>query len=506
MKLNFIFVKKLTKMSNFFLSTDKYGNKRQWFYLLNGKTSPEGKYSTGLLDYNSNIEGKLVVCSQPEENRRLFSLFDSHIDFFELNESMESKNRHFYEVIFGQAAQKPHFDIDFDLREIKNVNPENVLELLIDNIIKSLQEVNVTLNLEKDLLIYTSHGVDKKSYHVIVNNYCHSNNIEARGFYELVISKIAKEIIDLNCIDPSVYSVKQQFRILGSSKPGKNRIKVLQEEFTYLGIKYIHKIDLDKNTSKYDKLLSLHNLEESLISFTPNCKILDSFVSKNPKKTIEYRNDNINLTNDIARCCMLLLERSMKLVDIFSNFTINKIDNGLILLKIKASYNCLICKRIHEAENPYLRINIYSQVYYYCRRSNSNLLLGYIEHEFLKENTLDLNLTSEMKNNIEVKFENLVGLTPIPNLQPISQSTSQLTAQTTSQSISQPISQSVQQPSTIGQIWNTDVLGTLNQVASLTAKKKTVTPKICNNEVMDMFENTEDIKFEVATDEIDDLW
>ena len=269
------------------------------------------------------------------------------------------------------------------------------------------KEYNVTINLEKDLLIYTSHGLTKRSFHIVITNHCHGNNIEAKKFFTLVFDKLPENIKNTRYVDSSVYSVKQQFRILHSSKFGKNRPKKLMETFTLNGKEYKHKllIDLERSTKK-EQLKFLYNLEESLVSVINNCLLLPTFGAEDTqRKEIKYTGPEISLNDQSVNFALNLLSTAMGIREIKSIFGINKVESSLIMLKIKNRYNCLICKRTHESENPYMRINLYGQLYYYCRRSGeSGLFLGNlnIENEMKDEK---VNLLNQLISNTERKKE-----------------------------------------------------------------------------------------------------
>ena len=125
---------------SYFISSDNL----KWYYLLKGKINEQGKHLKGLLDDNPNIESKLVVCAQPKDNERFFCLFDSHLDFITYYKKIENQNKHFYEVIFGNYPQKPHFDLDFEVSEDgtlplidgKIISAETILDLVLNSILK----------------------------------------------------------------------------------------------------------------------------------------------------------------------------------------------------------------------------------------------------------------------------------------------------------------------------------------------------------------------------------
>jgi hypothetical protein len=489
---------------NYFISTDINNNVHRWYYLLKGHTNPAGKYIRGLLDDTPNVENKLLVCSQPKEKERYFSLFESYLDFIQYYKNIAEENRHFYEIILGQLPQKIHFDLDFEISEDGTVTlpdntkikPDQILELVINNIIEILKSNNIIINISEDLLIYTSHSSTKNSYHILVTNYCHSNNLEAKHFFNLIYAKLPENIKVTKYVDSSVYSNVQQFRILYSTKPNKNRYKILKKNFVLNGIEYTHKYiaELKQDDPKRDQFEFMYQLEESLISNINNCKLLPDFgLEPESKNGTNFKNvsGDVVLTNEIVKLCMLFLGRVMNIENIFNFFQVSKVNNGLIVLKIQNPYLCPVCKRVHESENPFLRINIYSALSFYCRRASSHVLLGYIEHEFVKENTLDLNLVGPIPDKLEVKMENIAQRRMSKN---------------GVNNINQDLNNNIEIPV---QVWNNNVIGTLNEVAELTLKNKPVKVKIISDEVTNFFENIEENgikKKEEENNDIDDLW
>lgn len=377
-------------MPHYYLSQEKY----KWYYLLIGRNA-ESNFSRGLLDDYPDTEGKLIVCAQVNENERYFCLFETHLDFIEYYRTIQEANRNYYEVILGQHPQKPHFDLDFEVDPNSEVNldsakvkSEEILEAVITGIIQTLAEKNISLNFNKDLLIYTSHGPTKHSYHLVITNYCHTNNQEAKEFYNQVLAKVPEKIRNKKLIDSSVYSTKQQFRILYSTKPGKNRPKILLKTFKYQNQEYTHKYIAEITGTKKEALEFLYSLEESFVSVTNNCIFLPNFLSEQSVEAKIFKSGySVQVSNLVAVSCLALLNHWMKA----DSFGIMKIQDGLIILKSKKSYKCLICKRIHEHENPYLSINVYSLVKYHCRRANTNLALGYIEDIEQKQKVNQLN-------------------------------------------------------------------------------------------------------------------
>ena len=92
----------------------------------------------------------------------------------------------------------------------------------------TLNDFNVIIDISTDILIFTSHNENKKSYHIIIDHYYHMNNLEAKAFYNEIISKISPNFTKF--IDHSVYSSIQQYRIVGSQKVNSNRPKIIKLE------------------------------------------------------------------------------------------------------------------------------------------------------------------------------------------------------------------------------------------------------------------------------------
>lgn len=353
-----------------------------WFYNL---VSNQNK--SGLLDkYQlSELNGKVVVCQSTEKGRR-FRLFNNYL---ELNKFLNpEKNKNLYEVILGEYAQKPHFDIDIP---DQSVNGEEV----ISDLVKSIQnafKIHFSLELKlEDILLYTSTGSKiKQSYHLLINKVCQSSNEECKRLYEIVIEFIKPEFKEF--IDSAVYSNRQQFRLLGNSKFGSDRVKIFLPIWNFNGKNIIFKYDAICNNSK---IMELYDLQNSLISDTAGCTFLPSLCSK---KTVVFDFEDYDL------------QVIKKFLDNYDpNFNIIKQDKNMILLKrLKCSF-CNMCGRNHDSENPFLSI-IDNKIFINCRRSNSRELIGsLLDKSPVKEIVLSSVLLSGkdiLKKLGEIKKEN----------------------------------------------------------------------------------------------------
>ena len=367
-----------------------YGKK--WYYGL--KPSKEDEYKSNLLDEFklSDVVKHLIVCLKPNKLpgqdelfrtkkgklHHLYALFDSYLDFYLYMQKFPIEDRNFFEVILGDLPQKPHFDIDIDKEKVNDENIEHIGDILYQTVIKYsieiLEELSVKTNIETDILVYISHGVGIRSYHIVINNRCHDGNEEAKAFYEAVINKISntENAKYVKLIDRAVYSKKQQFRIMGCQKYGSNRPKRFLEKFKYNDIEYTHKyIEEFKN----DDMKKLAILYESLVSFVSGCSYIQSLVK--PKIYNNY-NTSINLNEITINRCMKMLREKMD----YCPFSISLIDEdkNIIYLKREAPSHCPICQKRepHESRDPLIYISK-GKVYWNCLRHEDgipNLYLG----------------------------------------------------------------------------------------------------------------------------------
>lgn len=392
-----------------------YIDDRKWYKIF--KSRGDGKSLEDNFDKNK-IKESLIVSIDDEEEGRMFTLFKDYLELYKYLKSIECTNFEvksdyksigLFEVILGKKPQKPHFDIEIKRSEFIETYPdlegkyEKVGDQLIKHIIESIDKVfsdnNVKLNINEDILYYTSHGVINKSkdksddsdsdedtndenksnddyklsYHIVVNNHYHIDNEEAKAFYEKVKSNI-KYFSEY--IDHAVYSNFQQFRIVGCEKPGNNRPKLFRSKFK-LGTKTYEHVFSDDEMLDIDRDMVI--FKESLVSFTSNCKMLPMFSEIKKKNFTQNTNE---ITEEEANLAFSMLSDK-------HFYTIKDITNVIILKRLKPSY-CVLCERIHQNENPFITI-FKDNVYFYCRRNiegkriKLGTLYGKIDREIEKK-------------------------------------------------------------------------------------------------------------------------
>lgn len=334
--------------------------------------------------YNKLIDGLLnyidkphvIICYTKKQNKYFahyyYANFDSYIEFYHYHLKFNISHRSFYEVI--HSNQKLYFDIDVQKDSFINTYFENdindKIDLLIETIIKSCKmilEPNI-LSLEKDVLIYTSHGENKFSYHIIIDHWYVENHIEAKYFFEKVY-KYTEFILKgkyVEFIDNSVYTSNQLLRIVGCHKFDNMRIKKFESSFKYDNKIIHHQSDFIND--------DLNEFCKSLITMIDNCKPLQSF-KEDKEENIPIKKIYNNLTEKNINDIQNLLNKQ------FGNlFVIRDIKNNIINLTRKKPFKCIVCNRIHTHENPRLII-MNKNVMWDCRRNeyDKKLNLGCLD-------------------------------------------------------------------------------------------------------------------------------
>lgn len=357
-------------------------NGRTWYYKLVPNPN-DSKCDRSLLGRNrpESLTYKLVVCHTPKflwdkeltEPVRLFTVFRDCYEFFRYFDKTLDLDRSFYEVILGELPQKPHFDIDIsqDLcasDETLEQVAEFVLEHLLKCICSVMADKEIVLDFSKDILIYSSNSATKHSYHVIIDNYCHGSNDEARVFFERVmeIYTVLSFGRYVSAIDCKVYGPRQQFRTLGSHKFDSNRIKTFDAEFKYKGVTYTNHLieatkDLDENVRNMQFMM------HSLISFTAECQYLPSWIQYK-EKTHSF--DEHHITESEMNDAIRLLHAKFG-----NSFSVGELKDGVVTLKRNHASYCPLCHRNHEHENPFMFIHE-KTVYWNCRRNDRKYVLG----------------------------------------------------------------------------------------------------------------------------------
>jgi hypothetical protein len=246
----------------------KNKNSTSWHFhfLSDGSTGIQDSYTQEQID-----DGFLVAKDNLSKGStgKQFALFDSW-EQFQLFEK-EHEYHHYYEVIQGHKPQKLKFDFDGD--NVKQA--EKDFPLVLEAIRKTFkQQFGISLK-DENLAICSSHGDDKRSWHIIIHGYYVANNVQAREFYNKVSLNAPQTTTKKGkpCLDPNVYSKFQCFRLQGSAKKGSTRVKDL------------------------DSISKLFSFENTLITNIDGCVPLQEIIIANVEKPatvyIKYTEDEV---------------------------------------------------------------------------------------------------------------------------------------------------------------------------------------------------------------------
>lgn len=406
---------------------------QQYFFrFLPSRTTYGGrKQAPGLLDrYDMNyLLTQMIVCYSPiaiptyatgyhrrannnQVGLHLFTCFDSYAQFYDYMLKLPSCDRCFYEVIPDNKRQKPHFDIDIKLEDSAWEAPseeELVVKVLaatkklddlatrtIDGLIFSIiavcRQKGVRIEVGRDIILCNSHGARKRSFHLVICNYCHTGAREAKAFYQAVATYMNQLSGYKECtgyVDHKVYNPNQQFRIMGSQKANSNRPKIMMFSFIYMQREFTHEIvDLEPHADK--RLMVFRAFAESLVSLDAGCETLPQWevMTMSKFKGGNYEDRRFTLMDletlpedDVAKCLAMMEEK----VDI--SYYVADVQGHLIDIRRNAgtSFICPVCstdKEPHEhtGTHPFIFI-INRRVYFKCRRNpeEKSLLLGMLD-------------------------------------------------------------------------------------------------------------------------------
>jgi hypothetical protein len=320
----------------------------RWYYYLNRKDEKS------LLSFEKVEKDNLVIGVWTKTKK--YTIFDNYILFFDFQDSLPIKERCFFEILLPDSKRKPYFDIDVD-----GENKDNFIE---DGFVRDLKTVILKLIPSAIILVFTSHTEKKKSFHVIIDGFYLGGNKECKMFFEKVHSLVSDEYEDY--YDESVYKTTQQFRILGSHKYEKNNFKVFREDLSH-NFKYPERYKTERGKN-------LFLFFSSLVSKTERCQYLEGYQEEveEKKKVIGTAKEE-----DLGEVIDLFKETKPYKRGNFEFKEVIESDGNLILIMNSSSgYYCDGCKRIHDAENPYLSVSGKERnVYFNCRRG-SNQYLG----------------------------------------------------------------------------------------------------------------------------------
>lgn len=298
-------------------------------------------------------------------NKRQFRAFKSHIEYYEYLKTIKLEERNHFETIKGDKIQKPHFDIDINKENIGVIITElDIINDLIFAILNYSKLLGYDIKTE-DILMYQSHGKDKYSYHIIIDNWYHINNKEAKLFYQGVISNMqhTKSIF----VDSSVYKSLQQFRIIGNCKYGTGRYKAR-----------VYSHQFYNTLLKWNQVDPIKEFEQSLITIcsgTPKHLLIPEPLGNDNKLNIKFEQISSDILPEISipNCYELSKETSYGI----------RLQRKKDIYGKNISAKCMVCKDyngnyiIHDNDNAFVT-KVNNEIYFHCFRKPALKKLLYV--------------------------------------------------------------------------------------------------------------------------------
>lgn len=332
-----------------------------WNYLVPNADNP-GRSIFDRFSLEELID-KTVVSLETRNGKMSYTIFENPADLFRYIQSQPNQSRNFHEVILGYTHQKPRFDIDMTQDkllegETLDSSIQRVIDLLLESIIKILDQNNITLDLEKQVILTSSNSPVKRSYHLVLHELVHVNHLEAGAFYGKVVEESEDPAFLKRFLDAGIYSSNHSLRLLHNTKVNDYRPKIIEKSFIFRGKVWHHTPRRQTNNPKLQEFILFY---QSLVNYSCYCEVMPLFYeNKSSHKPIE-------LPEGAVARGMKFLAADMGIDVKDLPFEVNNVRGCVVDLKrLRPSY-CKKCDKVHEHVDPYLIISE-SEFYFHCRR------------------------------------------------------------------------------------------------------------------------------------------
>lgn len=297
------------------------------------------------------VIGNIIIAR--DLGHRTYARFNSFIEFVRHSHlEVADTHRCFYEIVPFHLPNKPYFDLDIkldDTSEHRYTREEGLecITLLLAAIHQLLPMVS-----PNDVMVFSSHGSTKMSYHVIIDRWCFSDGENAKGFCQEVVELLPERLREM--VDRRMYKKHQNFRTYLSHKYDSDRIKRIDILSTWT--------PSEPPETEIEKIFQISLA--SIISNVSYCRFLPRFA----KEKSVYSGESVQISPT-------QLDRSLQLMASYvdeSSLAFREIKSGMIMLKRLRPSFCRLCCRQHEHENPFLTIDRRGGVWYHCRREETN--------------------------------------------------------------------------------------------------------------------------------------
>jgi hypothetical protein len=308
-----------------------------------------------------------------------FGAFNNHLDFLKMQAMIPLSDRGFFETILEDHPQKIYFDVDIGKKDLKHGHTleyagESLFQFLINAIILVMNhKLGIEINLNKSILVFTSHSDTKRSYHVILPDYALPNAKAVEAIARDIFKLIPEEFRIY--MDEGMYKSIQQFRIYGSQKSGSGRPKVFRQQWTYNDHLIEYQYPQFPMCSDPNQMVILkYNwiFEAAGVTLTKQCSSLPTKIIEEIQESSSYKPswaergafedvEELELTEDRIKKAVSHLDPL--------NWNWNIEGNRIVLKRLRPS-PCQVCKRPHEHENAYMWISPKSgKIFFACWRA-----------------------------------------------------------------------------------------------------------------------------------------
>ncbi len=249
----------------------------------------------------------------------------------------EEDYRTFYEVMEEHHHRKPYLDIDM----VENLQQADDLIHEVKKAIRDEMLTKIPSYDHKNTLIFQSHSDIKKSFHIIINNYCFETNIQSELFYNAVKARLPKKYQINGLLDGSVYHRNANFRMYKSHKLYTTRTKELTIAYDTYN---------PGDVKDFQKEIWL----ASLITNTKTCELLKPYEQKGVKYNQAEMDDSDDIWDQV--------EKLIKAFPDSKNFKFRKGNQNLIRLR---EASCSLHERSHKSNNAYIYIKG-DMLYFMC--------------------------------------------------------------------------------------------------------------------------------------------
>lgn len=373
----------------------------EWFYFFvpNNET-------LSLIEATPDYSARFLVCLHLDNpgkkgSTKMYASFKTYLDFLTYIRDIPHEYWNFFEYIMENQRQKPYIDIDLHEDYVPPGYPggieafaQRLLNLLISRIVEVFQQKKLPFEISRNILLFSSHGQTKKSYHLVIDGYFVWNNRENADCIAEILKGIPREFIQTkeknNIIDLKLYSSKQQFRLYGSQKAKSRRPKIFIPRFKVNDVWYQHDLPETRGMSEPQKSLLEFSyiFQKSCITFTSNCQPISS-----PLTPLGPSVPSVPSEIDSETLKKVLELLPSKLNSEVWGISDRNEESGrdIIHLRRKKPAYCVICDRIHDHENAFVSVSRMGDISLHCWRAEESkgISLGWVETKYLDETSKD---------------------------------------------------------------------------------------------------------------------